>query len=213
MVLVGKNRVVIIRYIFAVVWDPRQLIGKVYSSKANSWKTVKHNKLGLDFEYHVGQFVRGKLHWLKGRGYDIVCFDLKSEVFGMIKQPFNHGQLRRFPWLGVLGERLCFVCDEPYTNVDVWVMKEYRVKQSWEKLVAVRRVLDELRPFPAPFVVGPNGEIMIFYGSTFLIYYPKENVFRLPKKIEYFTKGHHCIESLSLPETVARMEDINKLFQ
>ncbi|XP_057803068.1 F-box/kelch-repeat protein At3g23880-like [Salvia miltiorrhiza] len=108
-------------------------LGKVYSSKTNSWKTVEHGC--LDWHCTSGKFACGRLHWVAvsgGHTY-IESFDLKSEVFETMELPckLRKGDGIR-PWLWVIEGCLSVVCDD-YGNGKrrVWIMKEYGVKESW----------------------------------------------------------------------------------
>ncbi|GJW06845.1 F-box domain containing protein [Tanacetum coccineum] len=50
--------------------------------------------------------------------------------------------------LGILGGCLCVVCCHEKCNVDVWVMMEYRVKESWRKLIALEMSVIGFRTSP-----------------------------------------------------------------
>lgn len=174
---------------------------KIYSLRSDSWKTIDVFKDGLPFDDN-GKFVNGKLHWGRRFGmdskWDIVSFDLGSERCGMVEQPcyLDRGF---YPSLGVLDGCLCVWCDFPQTSVDVWILKEYGVRDSWVKLVVVPYFDDPWKgPYSTPLCMGAKGEILLVYGSNFLVYDPKESSFRRPKIINFdtFLEADVCIESL-----------------
>ncbi|KAK6156411.1 hypothetical protein DH2020_010659 [Rehmannia glutinosa] len=177
-------------------------VGKIYSLKTNSWKTL----MGLDVDSFVeegGKLVSGKLHWerksdLNNRIWDIVSFDLKSEVYGIVDQP-NYREGKYHPSLGVLGGCICVLCDYKKICVDVWVMKEYGVRESWVKVLVVPYPCDHrIARFSTPFFIGSQGEILFMYGLSFAVYYPKDKIFRRHRRIHFapFSEANVYVESL-----------------
>lgn len=174
---------------------------KIYSLRHDSWKMIDVFKDGLPFDDN-GRFVNGKLHWGRRFGMDskweIVSFDLGSEVCGKVEQP-SYLDRGFSPSLGVIEGCLCVMCDFPKTSVDVWILKKYGVRDSWMKLVVVPYLDDPWRgPFSTPLCIGAKGEILLVYGSSFVVYDPKESSFRRPKirNFNSFLEADVCIESL-----------------
>lgn len=122
---------------------------KVYSLKTNSWRGIKdlpcYLRLLFQTFYSVlyrrgnGVLAGSALHWVAPRGLDlysnglIVAFDLGVEEFRVVPQPDNVDDYFEMD-VGVLEGSLCMVCNYCNAHVDVWVMKEYGVKESWSKL-------------------------------------------------------------------------------
>ncbi|XP_057786345.1 F-box/kelch-repeat protein At3g23880-like [Salvia miltiorrhiza] len=148
-----------------------QGIGKVYSSKTKSWKTIEMCPY-LHSSWSRGVFAGGKLYWKSGLVKLIICLDLKSEVFGRIEFPLD--QEYYGGTVGVLGGFLCVLCDNYKIGFRVWVMKE-----SWERVATFAHLVELLQP--APLVVGLKGEILVNCGSFVVVYYCRDNVFRDPK--------------------------------
>ncbi|OIT20018.1 hypothetical protein A4A49_55354 [Nicotiana attenuata] len=80
-------------------------------------------------------FVNGKLHWDTSDDYysnynskDIMSFDLADEKWETVEQPYN-GEGTQFLKVGVLKSDLS-VTEYKRSHIDVWVMKEYGVKES-----------------------------------------------------------------------------------
>ena len=123
----------------------------VYSLKTNSWKRVQ------DFSYHSaltatlrgrGAVVGGALNWVELE-WDchpllITAFDLKNENFFVVPLPDEmtneKSSFTYFSNLSVLGGCLSVTCANRRNNTrnndyyDIWVMKEYGIKESWTKL-------------------------------------------------------------------------------
>ncbi|KAH0676335.1 hypothetical protein KY285_024136 [Solanum tuberosum] len=85
-------------------------------------------------------FVKGKFHWTTNtRDYnecEIISFGLADENVGKVEQPY-YGEGKRISELGVLGCDLCGFSHHLTIGVDVWIMKEYGVKESWTKMCTI----------------------------------------------------------------------------
>ncbi|XP_057802849.1 F-box/kelch-repeat protein At3g06240-like [Salvia miltiorrhiza] len=153
--------------VFVIVHDYNSSVGKVYSSKTKSWKTIE---LCDDLVrcWPGGVFAGGKLYLKNGLEKVINFLDLKSEVFGRIELPFDQ---EKYGKVGVLGGFLCVLCfNDEIGGYRVWVMKE-----SWEKVVTLSHLLELLQP---PLVKGLNGDILVNCGSILGVYDCRDNVFR-----------------------------------
>ncbi|XP_027165964.1 F-box/kelch-repeat protein At3g23880-like [Coffea eugenioides] len=116
-----------------------------------------------------GKYVEGKLHWPGFSGKQdraVVSFDLAQAKYGELKLPIN-GDGASFPLLGVLGRCLCVMYEYQWSSVDLWVMKEYGVMESWIKMLT----------FPSfgirghvPLCISRNGEVLIQFESTLKLY-------------------------------------------
>jgi len=130
---------------------------KVYSLKTGSWRRIADfpREYYLSYKRASGVYVNGYLHWVVARKPEsdgtqlIVAFDLGSEECRVVPQPkYSTGEFHLN--VGVLQGWLCVMSNYPYFRTDVWVMKEYGVKESWVKLFTVsqRKVgpFDYVRP-------------------------------------------------------------------
>ncbi|XP_073131647.1 F-box/kelch-repeat protein At3g23880-like [Henckelia pumila] len=173
-----------------------KLMAMIYSLKSDSWKRVGDFKgclLKDDFKGRVieddsGKFASGKLHWCTAQSrfthedaaeWDIIIsLDIESEVFGVLEQPNYMKKDKCELLLGVLGECICVLC-ENYENstTDLWVLKEYGVKESWTKLAVIPSTdpIDSLW-HSMPMFILPNGGILFStYGRYFVVYNPKDH--------------------------------------
>ncbi|KAH6791927.1 hypothetical protein C2S52_002404 [Perilla frutescens var. hirtella] len=175
---------------YKVFWSVsfnNESVCKLYSLKSGSWKrTNVWDNISLRC-CGQGKLASGRLHWQGtytqpdhyrssdgNEKWEIVALDMNREVYGTVEQPcYSEGRFR--PFLGKLGECLSVLCYYR-TCIHVWVMKEYGVKESWEKVIDVF-----IHPWNSlsliPFCIGPEGEILLRQEGTFLIYY-KDNWFR-----------------------------------
>lgn len=113
---------------------------KVYSLRKNAWKQIQDMPYLLCYTGKMGILVNGSLHWVVTRKMEpeetelIVGFDIETESFHEVPIPDcmdNHFETS----VWVLGEHLCIVVNYPNDDgVEVWVMKEYGVKESWIRL-------------------------------------------------------------------------------
>lgn len=148
----------------------------MYSLKSNCWRMID-NFLPYSsyFLCGVGVFVNGTFNWIgefmeiemRGKGF-VVSFDLGSEVFRELSLPDvierERGRGTNLRVL-VLGGCLCLIYG--YRNqpmYDIWVMKEYGVKDSWVKMYSF--LYDEpTRPpcFPHLMVYYNGGDKVISF--------------------------------------------------
>ncbi|XP_071928960.1 F-box protein At3g07870-like isoform X1 [Coffea arabica] len=185
---------------------PRSEVQVFYQS-SEKWRVI----IG-DIPYKLDQssggvFVNGRLHWVSIWGKNharreriLVSFDLSDELFREVPLPENHLYLIRHRYsLSVLGGFLAVV-DPSNTNYgaqDIWIMKQYGVKESWEKVFSIgvyyvttfqspemqqkyriwKNVLDER--FARVLCLLKNGEILLQYRWGALVSYnPESRMFK-----------------------------------
>ncbi|KAG6743537.1 hypothetical protein POTOM_052236 [Populus tomentosa] len=118
--------------------DPDKFILKamVYSLKANSWREI----VAPGYLHYIvskeSVLVRDAFHWLliQEHGLDIVAFDIQREEFCTVPPP--NLESKSSPYyrnLGVLRQCLSLASSSVH-NVEIWVMKEHGMKDSWVKL-------------------------------------------------------------------------------
>ncbi|KAM5588334.1 F-box protein CPR1-like [Rosa sericea] len=106
----------------------------IFSSNSNIWK-----RIAVPFRLHMdvaGTLSNEALHWIDK---EILAFDLAHEKFRTMLLPdFKPGQC-----IMELGEFRGCLCAFDYQNqhigfIDLWVMKEYNVSESWTKLFTLK---------------------------------------------------------------------------
>lgn len=188
---------------------------KVYSMKLDSWKRV------LDFPYYFdslysGKLVNGALHWVvkaslqSDREDLIAAFDLGTEEYRLLQQP-EYSDHNFYMNLGVLGGCLCVLCDYIMDNslvhFDMWVMKEYGVKESWNKLISIKRcdLSRDCHPLLRPIGYSKCGRrVLLGQANQLLLWYDLESksvsypVTKVPSADKFFELGIF-LESLVEP--------------
>ncbi|XP_075487094.1 F-box/kelch-repeat protein At3g23880-like [Primulina tabacum] len=179
---------------------------KIYSSKTNSWKRMGDFKGGVPLD-DSGKFASRKLHWsissklgLDFR-WDIVSLDMENEEYGTVDQP-NYGEREFDSTLGVLGECICVLCNCQCINADLWVLKEYGVKQSWTKVATVPYMdIPGKLLYSKPLFMLQSGELLLVFGMHFVVYNPRDNSVRITEisNLEKFLVANIYFESLVSP--------------
>ncbi|XP_060178561.1 F-box/kelch-repeat protein At3g23880-like [Lycium barbarum] len=144
---------------------------QIYSLKSNSWRRISDFQ-GREFLNVPGKLVNGKLHWFE-KGWNINSIDLGNEKWTEIEKPCNFKEYGHF-FLGVLGSDLSVLCNYTWCHADVWVMKEYGVKESWTKMFTIRSPDDFRSHISLPILVSNEGDILLEIGSRLAKYNPKD---------------------------------------
>ncbi|XP_039169925.1 F-box protein CPR1-like [Eucalyptus grandis] len=164
-----------------LVTEPIQSEVSIYSLKDNAWRRLKDMPYSLVDPRKMGVFVCGHLHWIMTRevGSDsailLVAFDFRIEDFKVVDLPDGIDNKLDVD-LSVLGGCLCLSINGNHMGVDVWIMKEYGLKDSWIKLFSipqseVARTLDFVRPL----AYAKNGrQVLVRQDSKNLILYDLE---------------------------------------
>ncbi|KAL3506323.1 hypothetical protein ACH5RR_031705 [Cinchona calisaya] len=187
---------------------------KLYSRKTDSWKSIE------DYKYDNGPlpqqcaFLHGKLHfivdnyinreedYLPKLVHKIVSFDLANETFGEVGQPDPNFHDRS---LGVLGGCLSFLNNPESKNdgMDVWMMMEYGVIESWTKVCFIPFAYNPGRFIVcAPVFLSKNGEILLKFDQYLVLFNPKigsRRYFQIPLRFGEITVDMY-VESLVSPD-------------
>ncbi|KAL5538660.1 hypothetical protein UlMin_045422 [Ulmus minor] len=115
----------------------------IYSLKSNSWTRVGDFPYSF-FDCSDGIIFDNALHWVvypkeASIAYQfILAFDLVNEEYRKVPIPHTDNDNGRvFCLVGTLGSCLSVNYILRWQCTDVWVMKEYGVKESWTKLFSV----------------------------------------------------------------------------
>ncbi|KAK9741598.1 hypothetical protein RND81_03G116300 [Saponaria officinalis] len=145
--------------------DCTEMFVNVYSVRTGTWKRGESSP----YDHAVGHLTAGVfvgecIHWLASRTSDyssaIVGFDLTEEKFHEVPAPSSIDDdnfvLNR---LVVLGGCLTIFPLRPKKETDIWMMKEYGVKESWTKFSIVDNNVSEFRPLV--FMAGQREVVMV----------------------------------------------------
>ncbi|KAI8000265.1 F-box protein CPR1 [Camellia lanceoleosa] len=187
-------------------WDSFDSEVKVYSLKSNSWRRIQDFPYYLRYKRGYGVLVGSALHWVVSRKYEsdtanlVAAFDLTDEKYRLVPQPeFSDKDFHMN--VGELDGCLCILCNYVQVRIDMWVMNNYGVKESWTKLfsIAQPQVIRSFE-FVTPLAYSKSGrEVLLVQDNKKLIWYDLEHkkvknikIHGLP---EYF-ETEMCVESL-----------------
>ncbi|EXB41586.1 F-box protein [Morus notabilis] len=157
---------------------------EIYSVKAQTWKKVDDFPDHFVYRPGSGVVVGRALHWSVIRRSDtsnwIFAFDLVAEDHRELALPDDKDVKTSRMKLVNLGGCLCFavLCNynqdsKKSDRVDVWVMREYGVKESWSKLFSVAPS-SVTGPFwyvvPVAYLKGGDRILLDQDGEKFLLY-------------------------------------------
>ncbi|XP_009592459.1 F-box protein CPR1-like [Nicotiana tomentosiformis] len=119
---------------------------EVYELSTDSWREVDDVDQQLPYVHWnpcAELFYKGTSHWFGNTNTVVIlCFDMSTETFRNIKMPDTcHSKDRKCYGLVVMKDSLTLICYpypgcEIYPAIDfmeIWVMKEYGVNESWSK--------------------------------------------------------------------------------
>lgn len=113
----------------------------VYSLRNDAWRRLRDFPSML-MRYTCGVLFNGCLHWLGWRAgsFAIVAINLPDEIFKEVPLPgaLNACTIGYSYELVVLGDCLCLVSRPLSYQFRVWMMKEYGVRESWNKITIER---------------------------------------------------------------------------
>ncbi|KAF3616493.1 hypothetical protein FXO38_34516 [Capsicum annuum] len=168
--------------------DPRFLCSiNIYSVRRKCWKRLSESpKLVGKYCY----LVNGALHWEAFPKHNrkrsnlpssILSINLSTEAYQELDFPQPEHQLSHEPIdtrIGVLKDCLCVCFYSSFNRVQVWMMKEYGMKESWYKFASIPHMLVRGRQCVPPIWLFENGEILLIHGYKLMTYNPSEGNFK-----------------------------------
>ncbi|KAL3587306.1 hypothetical protein D5086_014173 [Populus alba] len=178
---------------------------KVYSLRKQSWRRIGDMPYCVHYPGANGVFANGALHWVVGENPEsnvaniVVALDLGVEDYREVLQP-EYKDKNFYIDLGVLRGCLCFLANFLGERVDVWMMKDYGVKESWTKLFSVAQyeVIGFLRSLK-PLAYSKSGdEVLIEHDNLDLCWYDlkRKQVKNRISGIPYSFEADTFVESL-----------------
>ncbi|KAG5632017.1 hypothetical protein H5410_003734 [Solanum commersonii] len=175
------------------------------SARMGFWRRlerISHN--GAIPIHGFGVFLNGALHWLAGKYYCstsiIVAFNLTDEKFLEVPIPtITTTSLLHFYGIVALKWCLCVMGDRRNENeIDVWMMKEYGVVESWTKFIVVKNAF----PFcPTPVCLMSDDDIILVApGKAKLIIYNKKK--EQQREMNVDGKTSECIRTRTFMESL-----------
>lgn len=155
-------------------------IADIHTLGTESWRRIGDAPLPMS-KGSFDSFLNGILHWITDDFTAvnlILSFDFEMEQFGYVPRPthFDQDCLNKISWInvGVLGEflSLCYVIGD--SQFDVWVMKDYGVKESWTREFVIDiNFYCGLREHHLhhPITFLRNGDLLFIWNSSTLVSY------------------------------------------
>ncbi|XP_075086382.1 F-box/kelch-repeat protein At3g23880-like [Nicotiana tabacum] len=182
----------------------------VYSLKTNSWEMILEKFPSVCFRNDPAKFVSGRLHWIATRNRDnigpwfIASLNLIDLTYEEVALP-PYVDNDNIKWkLGILGGNLCLFCHYNNILMDVWIMMENGVVESWTKVVSIPYFV-ELDYGLWPIFISQNDDIFLQGCSSLLLYNSTHNDLKQTKtQIHYSSRVQFSlyIESLVPPNFV-----------
>ncbi|GFP82748.1 F-box protein cpr30 [Phtheirospermum japonicum] len=195
---------------------------EVYTFKSNVWKEVQPFPCSLSYTYQlwVGP-VNGSLHMLctdKSRLHSkIVGFSVENENYFEMMFPKGTNNVMG---LDLLGGCLSMACCNTESQINIWVMKEYGLRESWTNLISiVNPVCDNPSDCFKPLVYSEDGQKVLMYGnrSKFVWYDLKRKTMEKVKVggVPYLIQLEPCVQSLIFPDVSKPrgVSEVNKVRQ
>ncbi|CAL5393954.1 unnamed protein product [Camellia sinensis] len=164
---------------------------KIYTIGEGLWRNIGSVPYYLT-NHSFNSFVNGAVHWLNCAGDSpdfICCFDFGSEQFRVVPEPPEFGLHKEFPdhiRLGVLQDFLS-ICDfSSPSRINIWLMKDYGIKESWSKELVIENGIGKRVHLCSyePIIILKSGEILMLVNKdTVMLYNPKSGSF---KKLNIF---------------------------
>ncbi|CAI9772594.1 unnamed protein product [Fraxinus pennsylvanica] len=110
---------------------------QIYNLGTNEWRSMGEAPYRLEKRSSPGVLVSGRLHWMSQMAkYTriIVSFDLSNDSFREIPNPDTGHLIWTSSHVAVLGGCLSAATHSGNGALDIWVMKEYGVQESWVKM-------------------------------------------------------------------------------
>ncbi|PRQ48187.1 putative F-box domain-containing protein [Rosa chinensis] len=136
---------------------------EIFSVRTHIWERIESLS---DVELRSqGTFSNNALHWLNHHNqHEMVSFDLAVQEFRRMPLPNYDHDGKSLSYLGVCGGCLCVsripkgACD----SIDLWVMKEYDVCDSWSMLFSLKLSHPpELRLHSREFLVVETSTVVV----------------------------------------------------
>ncbi|XP_021285249.1 LOW QUALITY PROTEIN: F-box protein CPR30 [Herrania umbratica] len=183
---------------------------KVYSLKTNTWRKGEEIPYYFRNRLVMGTFICGALHWLavEEREWEcpssIIAFDVGIEKYRQIELVDNIERNAYSMVPKALQGCLCIITTCFNNDVNIWMMKDYGVKDSWTILYSFQgNIPSAPHVYPLrPLAYSRTGDRLLLHheGLSLLWYDLKENQFErvdLPqlKNVKTFLL-EICVESL-----------------
>ncbi|KAJ0540774.1 putative F-box domain-containing protein [Helianthus annuus] len=168
------------------------ITSQVFSLKTGSWRTIQTAHMNINDPDEIGSFSNGAIHWIVrhngglNNSETILSFNVKDERFLEIRLPNSdesENEESGFWSVGDLKGCLYVVYGGDGVDMDVWVMKEYGVEGSWNKVIKLDWVRFSCDYGMMPVCFTHEDDVVIDLDSWDLVRFNiKENTYKRFKK-------------------------------
>ncbi|CAK7350766.1 unnamed protein product [Dovyalis caffra] len=182
------------------------MTGEICIFGEDEWKSIGEIPFPA-YKKFFGVSLNGALHWIVNLDDDeypdLICaLDIDIQRIRPMSPPNGFRKDTTEMSLGVLRDRL-FICDNmTLYDLDIWVMKDYGIKDSWTKeIVITKNSLSSMLQncFLQPVMVSKDGKVLISSDSNALVWYdPTSKSFTdvtLPSRIGPEFEAVCCVAS------------------
>ncbi|OMO98374.1 hypothetical protein COLO4_13967 [Corchorus olitorius] len=158
---------------------------EVYTIGTGSWRSLGNAPISIvDQGWCFDAYLHGAFHWVTysddGNSKDqIVCFDFEKDMFGEVpffRFPCGRARVTTLK-LGVIEDCLsvCGYPDHGSNHFEIWVMKDYGVKESWTMQFRIKH--EGFHGYGAfcdwfyPLILLKNGRMLMSYGDDLVVCY------------------------------------------
>ncbi|XP_042035031.1 F-box protein CPR1-like [Salvia splendens] len=183
----------------------------VYTLGTGIWRPVETSAAYAFILYHYGHVgYNGNLHYivtdLVQHSFQLCGFDAETECFSIFSPPPAialpiDGDVGFYFEMTVFRDCLC-ICYIQDCEIIIWLMKEYRVEESWTKLSTIGFDFDfgQVVNFVHPIKVFKDGDIlMLLNGYRFIFYSNKTKTIQRVGMFNDANAGYFFSEMIFTP--------------
>lgn len=193
--------------------ESKRAVANIHTLGADSWRRVEN--VPRPKLKSFDPLLNGVLHWITDsyKPCELVSsFDLATETFKFVPPPahFSLQYVNKISWIniGVLKDCLCICYIYGDADFEVWLMREYGVKESWTRHVSIDTkfyIKLQVEDLHRPIKFFNNGDLWFISSSESLVSFsPTKKTFRElramgPRKREVIA---HDFSFISLEDVV-----------
>ncbi|KAE8673396.1 F-box and associated interaction domains-containing protein [Hibiscus syriacus] len=199
--------------------DSTEKKAEIYTIGTVTWRSIGNAPTDI-VSLPFNAFLNGVLHWTNMSpevGEFINSFDFDAEQFGTVPPPDVFQELDKnhlySTTTGVLGGCLFILFYSIFSECEIWVMKEYGVKESWTNQFVINtnnspQVLNW--ESYVPLVVLSNGEILMLMGRHTIAGYNHEREYFRGTKFLKLTTLFVKLDVIAYTPCFASLYDVAK---
>ncbi|XP_075511119.1 F-box protein At3g07870-like [Primulina tabacum] len=205
----------VISFMYLTSMDPvtsaesKRMVANIHTLGTDSWRRVENAPRPKHKSFDP--LLNGVFHWITDsyKPCELVSsFDLATETFKFVPPPahFSPQYVTKISWIniGVLKDCLCICYIYENADFEVWLMREYGVKESWTRHVCVDTKFYVVEDMQRPLKFLNNGDLwFLSTAETLVSFSPAKKTFREVKSIRRKKEvTAHVFSFISLEDVV-----------